>query len=56
MGYAKSDNEFDLELQNRILNNYFNNSDKNIKLLEEYFKKLGVYEKVNTIIEVMMKW
>lgn len=52
----KSENEFDLELQNRILNTYFNHKDKNIKLLEEYAKKLGVYEKVNTIIEVMMKW
>ena len=52
----KSDNEFDLELQNRILNNYFNSKNKNIKLLEEYSKKLGVYEKVNTIIEVMMRW
>lgn len=52
----KSDNEFDLELQNRILNNYFNSKNKNIKLLEEYSKKLGVYEKVNIIIEVMMKW
>ena len=52
----KSDNEFDLELQNRILNNYFKSKNKNIKLLEEYSKKLGVYEKVNTVIEVMMKW
>ena len=52
----KSNDEFDLELQNRILNNYFNSKNKNIKLLEEYSKKLGVYEKVNIIIEVMMKW
>lgn len=52
----KSDREFDLELQNRILYEYFNNKNKNIKLLEEYSKKLGVYDKVNTIIEVMMKW
>ena len=52
----KSDNEFDLELQNRILDNYFKSKSKNIKLLEEYAKKLNVYDKVNTIIEVMMKW
>lgn len=52
----KSNDEFDLELQNRILNNYFNSKTKNIKLLEEYAKKLNVYDKVNTIIEVMMKW
>lgn len=52
----KSNTEFDLELQNRILNEYFNSKNKNIQLLEEYAKKLGVFEKVNTIIEVMMKW
>lgn len=52
----KSKNEFDLELQNRILNNYFNSKNKNIKLLEQYAKKLNVYDKVNTIVEVMMKW
>lgn len=52
----KNNDEFDLELQNRILNNYFNSQEKNIKLLEEYAKKLNVYDKVNTIIEVMMKW
>mgnify|MGYP004540666877 FL=1 len=52
----KSNDEFDLELQNRILNNYFNSKEKNIKLLEEYAKKLNVYDKVNTIIEVIMKW
>jgi len=52
----KSDTEFDLELQNRILDSYFKSINKNIKRLEEYSKKLGVYEKVNTIIEVMMKW
>ena len=52
----KSKNEFDLELQNRILNNYFNSKNKNIKLLEQYAKKLNVYDKVNTIVEIMMKW
>ena len=52
----RSNDGFDLELQNRILNTYFNSKEKNIKLLEEYAKKLNVYDKVNTIIEVMMKW
>jgi len=52
----KSDYEFDLELQNRILNNYFRSENKNIKLLEEYAKKLKVYDKVSTIIMLMMKW
>lgn len=52
----KNENEFDLELRNRILDNYFNSNFKNIGLIEDYAKKLGVHEKVNTIIEVMMKW
>lgn len=52
----KSENEFDLELQNRILNYYWNSRNKNIDLLLEYAKKFNIYDKVNTIVEVMMKW
>ena len=52
----KSENEFDLELQNRILNYYWNSKDKNIDLLLEYAKIFNIYDKVNTIVEVMMKW
>ena len=52
----RSENEFDLELQNRILNYYWNSKDKNIDLLLEYAKIFNIYEKVNTIVEVMMKW
>lgn len=47
---------FDLDIQNKILSNYFNSENKNIKLLEEYAKILNVSDKVNIIIEVMMKW
>ena len=52
----RSDKEFDLELQNRILNYYFSSKEKNIKLLLEYSEIFNIYEKVNTIVEVMMKW
>ena len=52
----RSEGEFDLELQNRILNYYWNSKDKNIDLLLEYAKIFNIYDKVNTIVEVMMKW
>ena len=48
--------EFDLELQNRILNYYFHSKEKNIDRLLEYAKIFGIYEKINTIVELMMKW
>ncbi len=47
---------FDLELQNRILNNYFKSKEKNIDELLEYAKTFNIYEKVNAIVEVTMKW
>lgn len=47
---------FDLELQNRILDYYFKSKDKDIDKLLEYSKIFNIYEKVNTIVEVMMKW
>ena len=52
----KSEKDFDLELQNRVLDYYFSSKDKNIELLLEYAKIFNIYEKVNTIVEVMMKW
>ena len=52
----KSEKDFDLELQNRVLDYYFSSKDKNIELLLEYSKIFNIYEKVNTIVEVMMKW
>ena len=52
----KSKDEFDVELQNRILDYYFHSKDKDIDLLLEYAKIFNIYDKVNTIIEVMMKW
>lgn len=48
--------EFDLELQNRILDYYFHSKDKDLDRLLEYAKIFNIYEKINTIVEVMMKW
>lgn len=52
----RTDGEFDLELQNRILDYYFRSKDKDIDKLLEYAKIFNIYDKVNTIVEVMMKW
>lgn len=52
----RTEGEFDLELQNRVLNYYFNSKDKDIDKLLEYAKIFNIYDKVNTIVEVMMKW
>ena len=52
----RTEGEFDLELQNRVLDYYFSSKDKNIELLLEYAEIFNIYEKVNTIVEVMMKW
>lgn len=48
--------EFDLELQNRILDYYFHSKGKDLDRLLEYAKIFNIYEKINTIVEVMMKW
>ena len=48
--------EFDLELQNRVLDYYFHSKDKDLDKLLEYAEIFNIYEKVNTIVEVMMKW
>ena len=52
----RNEREIDLELQNRILNYYFNSKEKNIDLLTKYAKIFNIYEKVDTIVKVMMKW
>ncbi|MEG1149931.1 MAG: type IV toxin-antitoxin system AbiEi family antitoxin domain-containing protein [Bacilli bacterium] len=51
----KKEKEFDLEQQNRVLNYYFNSKDKNLDRLLDYAKKFKVYDKVYTIMKVMMK-
>lgn len=52
----KKGGEFDLELQNRVLNYYFSSDNKDIDKLLEYAKIFNIYDKVNTIVEVLMKW
>lgn len=52
----RDDNNFDLELQNRILNYYFESDNKDIDKLLEYARKFNVYDKLNIIVELMMKW
>ena len=44
----KNQDEYDIELYNKILKNYF-------KLLDEYAKIFNVYEKLTTIMEVLIK-
>lgn len=50
----KSD-AFDLELQNNILHNYFNSSDKDIDKLLEYSKIFNIYDKVKTLVEYAVR-
>ncbi len=52
----RTDGEFDLELQNRVLDYYFHSKDKDLDKLLAYAEIFNIYEKVNTIVEVMMKW
>jgi len=51
----RSEGEFDLELQNKILDCYFNSKDKDIDKLLEYAKIFNLYEKISTIVNLMMK-
>lgn len=52
----RTEGEFDLELQNRVLNYYFNSESKDIDKLLEYANIFDIFDKVNTIVGVMMKW
>lgn len=44
----------DLEVYNKIINNYFNQKNKNLSLLEEYSKIFNVHEKFEHIMEVLI--
>ena len=44
----------DLEVYNKIINNYFKQRNKNLSLLEEYSKIFNVYEKFEHIMEVLI--
>ena len=47
--------DFDLELQNNILHDYFNNSEKDIDKLLEYSKVFNIYEKVRTLVDYAVR-
>lgn len=51
----RTEGEFDLELQNRVLDYYFHSKDKDLDKLLEYAKIFNIYEKVNTIVEMLEK-
>lgn len=46
---------FDIELQNKILDNYFRSKERNINKLLEYAKIFNIYEKVNTLVEYAVR-
>ena len=48
--------QFELEQKNRILDYYFHSKEKNIDKLLEYAKIFGIYEKINTIVELKKKY
>lgn len=48
-------NDFDLELKNNILHDYFNSSDKDIDKLLEYSKVFNIYEKVRTLVDYVVR-
>ena len=50
----RNEDEFDIELKNRILNYYFNSKDKDIDKLLEYAKVFKVYNKVITLVEYIL--
>lgn len=52
----RNEDEFDIELKNRILNYYFNSKDKDIDKLLEYAKVFKVYDKVITLVEYILSW
>lgn len=50
----KNSKDYDPEQYSKILKNYFKSNHKNLKLLDEYAKNFKVYEKLTTIMEVLM--
>lgn len=51
----KNPDQYEIELYNKIINNYFKGKGKNLILLDEYAKYFNVYEKLSNIMEVLMK-
>lgn len=50
----KSPDSVDLEVYNKIINNYFKQKNKNLSRLEEYSKIFNVHEKFEHIMEVLI--
>lgn len=50
----KNSDSVDLEVYNKIINNYFKRRNKNLITLEKYAKELNVYEKLQNIMEVLI--
>ena len=50
----KNPNSVDIELYNKIINNYFKEKNKDLSLLEEYSKVFNIHKKFNHIMEVLI--
>jgi len=50
----KNPNSVDIELYNKIINNYFRGKDKNLSILEEYTKIFNIHKKFENIMEVLI--
>lgn len=50
----RNSNAVDIELYNKIINNYFRRKDRNLSTLEEYAKRFNVYKKFKHIMEVLI--
>lgn len=50
----KNPNAVDLELYNKIVNNYFKQKNKNLTILEKYSKIFNIHKKFEYIMEVLI--
>lgn len=50
----KNPDSVDLEVYNKIINNYFKQRHKNLITLEKYAKELNIFEKLQNIMEVLI--
>lgn len=50
----KNKNEVDIELYNKIINNYFKQKHRNLITLEKYAKEFNIMEKFENIMEVLI--
>lgn len=50
----KNPDSVDLEVYNKIINNYFKQKNKDLSALEEYSKIFNIYDKIHHIIEILI--